>query len=76
MRCPKKLECIPCLQRFASKDYMCCGLNKKPKKYKNDVIKLCLKNKIIADFTLEMTPSEALDMASCITSTLANIAKS
>lgn len=75
MKCPKKNNCAPYMQKFAKKDYICCGFNKKPTKYKNDVIKLCLCGKYIQNFGIEMTPLEALDIVSCITSTLANIAK-
>ena len=61
--------------KFAGKDYICCGFNKKPKKYRHDVIKLCLKGEYVGDFGIEMTPSEALDIISCVSSTIANIAK-
>lgn len=74
-KCPKNNKCIPNLQKFAKKDYICCGFNKSPKKYRHDVVKLCLKGKYVSDFSIEMTPSEALDIASCLTSTLANIAQ-
>jgi len=75
MKCPRKKECIPCLQKFAKKDYVCCGLNKKPHKYKNDIVKLCLSGAYIKEFGIEMTPHEALVITSCITSTLSQIAK-
>ena len=76
MKCPKKKNCIAYVQKFAKKDYICCGFNQHPKKYRHDVIKLCLKGKYVKDFGLEMTPAEALDIISCISSALANIAQS
>lgn len=75
MKCPRKCKCIPYIQRFAKKDYICCGLNKNPKKYRNDIIKLCLSSTYIKEFGIEMTPHEALVITSCLASTLSTIAK-
>ena len=75
MKCQKKNDCVPYMQKFAKKDYLCCGFNKKPKKYRRDVIKLCMHGVYIKEFSIEMTPCEALNIASCITTTLANIAQ-
>ena len=69
-------NCVPNLQEFAKNGYICCGFNKKPKKYRHDVIKLCLQGKYVKNFSLEMTPSEALTIASHITATLSNITHS
>lgn len=76
MNCPKSNKCIPNLQKFAKGDYICCGFNKKPTKYRHDVIQLCLKGQYLNDLSIEMTPAEALDIASVLTATLANIAQS
>lgn len=75
MKCKKNKKCHSKMQCCAKNGYICCGLTAMPSKYKNDIIKLCLSTKQIKALTIEMTPSEALYIASCLTTTLANITK-
>ena len=66
MKCPKKNKfCLPeTIERSQVRSqYICVGVNKKPTKWKKDVIKLCLNGEFVKDFTIEMTPEEALLIA-------------
>ena len=47
------------------KHKLCSGINAKPSKYKNDIIKLCLKGKFV-DAHLEFTTMEALLVSSAL----------
>ncbi len=60
-KCYKKNKfCNPTTQLENGGDFICCGLTKKPKKYRKDIVKLCLKGRYVKCFSIEMSPREAL----------------
>jgi hypothetical protein len=60
MKCPKKNKfCHPSYKKPCKGQFICVGANKKPTKWKKDVVKLCLNGHFVKRFTLEMTPEEA-----------------
>jgi len=54
----------------AGDNYICSGINKKPTKYKNDNVWLCLNGEYVKDLKLEMTMDEAFAFMSTLTATL------
>jgi hypothetical protein len=67
MQCPRKLKCKTGLT-FYNKDgkqFICSGKPLKPKKCKQDIVKLCIKG-TFSKLDIEMKPSEALLVASCL----------
>ena len=67
MKCPKKNKyCTPALYLKDKNYFICTGINKKPTKYKKDIIKLCLRGKYVKDFKIEMTLQEALMISSAL----------
>lgn len=61
LKCSKDIKfCHPKSLTKAGDDFICCGITKKPTKYKKDVVKLCLKGKFVPKFTIEMTVEEAI----------------
>ena len=67
MKCPKKDK--NCKNLFCAKSkshYICSGINKKPTKYKKDIVKLCLKGKFVENFNIEMTLGEAALMSAAL----------
>jgi len=65
--CPKKSKsCNPSILFITSKkNYICSGVSTKPSKFSEDNIFLCMKGKL-AKTVLEMTPNEALGIASAL----------
>jgi hypothetical protein len=64
MDCPKKNKhCKVAEIKKKGRFYVCTGVNGRPKKYKYDVIKLCLTGEFVKDFSIEMTAEEALVIA-------------
>lgn len=71
MKCPKKNKhCNPANKVSAGKHFICSGLTSKPQKYRKDIVKLCLKGKYVKDFSIEMTPKEALLIVGALVNTL------
>jgi hypothetical protein len=75
MSCPrKKKDCTLCLlYKCKGGNFICSGINKKPTKYKNDNITLCLKGQL-TNRNIEMTVEEACFIASALVSTVGNLA--
>lgn len=71
MKCLKKRKnCEPILRLRDKGHFICSGINKKPTKYKKDIIKLCLKGKYVKRFIIEMTLQEALMISSALSLTV------
>jgi hypothetical protein len=72
MICPKtNKNCKPISKIPAGRHYICSGLNSRPRKYSKDIVKLCLKGKYVKDFSIEMTPHEALYIIRALVTTIA-----
>ena len=73
MKCPQKNKHCVCQQVFAAekKNFLCVGLNKKPK-FKCDSIKLCGRG-MASQFEFEMTPEEALIIINLLSTGVHNV---
>jgi hypothetical protein len=76
VNCPKKSKvCKPSVCFLSSKgNYICSGISKKPTRFKEDIVWLCLKG-AFAKTNMEMTKAEALGIISVITASLFGIEK-
>ena len=74
MKCPFKNKYCTSILIFKGKkdNFICSGVSKKPTKYKEDIIWLCLKGKLCKT-QLEMTKAEAVFIISSLSSTLGEI---
>lgn len=62
--CPKGNNCCPQLTLYDSNGgFICGGRNKEPHKYRLDKVKLCLHNRYVKNFGLELTNKEAVYVA-------------
>lgn len=68
MKCKKKIACCtPVLMIPSGKNhYVCAGISKKPSKYKEDIVWLCLQGKWVEHVKLEMTKEEAQIISACL----------
>jgi len=62
----KNKNCKPTLYFKDKTHFICAGINKKPTKYKKDIVKLCLRGKYVKNFKMEMTLQEALMISSAL----------
>jgi hypothetical protein len=70
MKCRRHLKCKSILIREAeNKDYICCGIQYKPTKFKDDTICLCLKGQY-GDLHVELTRKEAVEIIHCLSARL------
>jgi hypothetical protein len=60
MKCPKEKNCILCSYFGGRKQFICIGYNRKPEKYKKDIINVCMNGRFTKDFFMQMTPKETL----------------